>query len=271
MPNRVKFFIGTHIPSWLSKTDIPLFVSHRTLKRYKKNLPRAAGEWALDSGGFSELSIFGKFQMSAIEYASKVGQYQREIGNMILAAPQDWMCEPFMLSKTGKTIAQHQELTLRNYQELRSVAPTIPWIPVLQGWKFDDYMRHVDMYYHAGINLHEYECVGLGSVCRRQHTFMVEELIVALYQAGIRLHGFGFKIEGLKRVATSLRSADSMAWSWIGRRHHSCEFGKLNCANCFHFAMKWRKKVLRSIALPIQESFAYPGYSLNVPREQPNG
>jgi hypothetical protein len=53
------FFLGTHMPHWLGLLDIPLFVSHRRLGRLK-TLPRALGPWALDSGGFSELALFGE-------------------------------------------------------------------------------------------------------------------------------------------------------------------------------------------------------------------
>lgn len=50
----MRFFLGTHHPHWLADArfmDVPLFVSHRQISRYK-TLPRAVGEWALDSGGF---------------------------------------------------------------------------------------------------------------------------------------------------------------------------------------------------------------------------
>jgi hypothetical protein len=51
------FFLGTHQPNWLT-LGVPLFVSDRRLRRYR-TLPRAAAPWALDSGGFTELSQYG--------------------------------------------------------------------------------------------------------------------------------------------------------------------------------------------------------------------
>lgn len=44
------------------------------------------------------------------------------------------MCEPSMLKKTGKTVQEHQTLTINNFIELRQLAADLPIIPVLQGW-----------------------------------------------------------------------------------------------------------------------------------------
>jgi hypothetical protein len=37
---RLRFWLGTHQPHWLALTDVPLFVSHRTLAQ-RRRLPRA--------------------------------------------------------------------------------------------------------------------------------------------------------------------------------------------------------------------------------------
>lgn len=54
------FWLGTHQPNRLERTDVPLFVSAVRLRR-RKSLPVAKGEWRLDSGGFSELSLHGEW------------------------------------------------------------------------------------------------------------------------------------------------------------------------------------------------------------------
>lgn len=54
----MQFYLGTHQPAWLARASIPLFVSHRRLSGYTR-LPRARASCALDSCGFSELSMFG--------------------------------------------------------------------------------------------------------------------------------------------------------------------------------------------------------------------
>src|SRR5690242_4741899 len=97
----MRFYLGTHMPSWLTKTDVPLFVSHRRLlgelrpgRGARKTLPRARGPWALDSGGFTELQMFGEWRTTPAEYIAAVRRYRDEIGGLVWAAPMDWMCEP---------------------------------------------------------------------------------------------------------------------------------------------------------------------------------
>ena len=104
-------FLGTHKPQWLANprfAAVPLFVSRRTLAG-RTTLPRAVGTWALDSGGFTELQMYGRWEMSARTYAAEVRRFRDEIGGMAWAAPQDWMCEPWILEKTGLTVADQLE------------------------------------------------------------------------------------------------------------------------------------------------------------------
>ena len=54
----MKFYLGTHLHHWLDyNIKIPLFISYRTIRR-KKNFKPTKTTWALDSGGFSELSLW---------------------------------------------------------------------------------------------------------------------------------------------------------------------------------------------------------------------
>ncbi len=243
------FYLGTCHPHWLTKTEWPLFVSIRSL-RGRTTLPRALGPWALDSGGFTELSLNGVWETSPAQYAAEVRRCRDEIGRLRWASPQDWMCEPFMVQKTGLSVAEHQRRTVVNLLELRSIAPDLPWIPVLQGWRRADYLRHVEDYARAGIDLAREPLVGLGSVCRRQGTDEAEELIRELHAAGLRLHGFGFKLSGLRQCAPYLASADSMAWSLRARRSAplpQCKGKHKSCSNCIDFALWWCERVLRAV------------------------
>lgn len=243
------FFLGTHIPGWLARTDAPLFVSRRRLAGYR-TLPRAAAPWALDSGGFSELSLFGCWTVTAAAYVAEVRRFAAEVGRLAWAAAMDWMCEPAILSRTGLNIAEHQARTITNYLDLRDRAPEVPWTPVLQGWRPDDYRRHADAYGRAGVDLRALPVVGIGSVCRRQHTAEVEDVIRGLSGHGMRLHGFGFKVQGLARLGGVLASADSMAWSFEARRLRRPTCGSTrhkNCANCLPYALGWRRRVLATI------------------------
>ncbi len=139
------FYLGTHHAHWLEQTDVPLFLSRRTLAG-RKSLPRAMGPWALDSGGFTELSMHGRWTLSAKDYAKEVRRYADQIGGLQWAAIQDWMCEPAIRDKTGLSVDEHQRRTIQSFIELKSIAPELPWVPVLQGWTMGDYMDHIDRY-----------------------------------------------------------------------------------------------------------------------------
>jgi hypothetical protein len=237
----VQFWLGTHQPNWLERTDVPLMVSHVRLAK-RRSLPRASGPWVLDSGAFSEIAKHGKFTTAPTQYAAAIRRYADEIGQLEWAAPQDWMCEPFMLTKTRLTVAEHQRRTITSYLDLRH--ESLPVIPVLQGWTLDDYHRHVAAYGHAGIDLTSEPVVGLGSVCRRQATDTIATLIQALQP--LRLHGFGMKTEGLTRASFGLHSADSMAWSYQARHNPGfADCTHKSCANCLRYALWWRQRVLQ--------------------------
>lgn len=235
------FWLGTHHPDWLSRAGVPLFVSRNRLTA-RRTFPRAVAPWALDSGGFTEISKYGYFRTSAKLYALEVKRFSDHIGSLAWVAPQDWMCEPVMLQKTGLTVEEHQRRTITNYLELRSLAPDIPWIPVLQGWTPHDYFHHAEDYERAGVPLATLPLVGVGSVCRRQSTITAGRIFAFLKSGyGLRLHGFGVKTTGLRMFGDALASADSLAWSYAARREppllgHSHK----NCANCIDYAMMWR-------------------------------
>lgn len=210
----------------------------------RKTFPRALAAWALDSGGFTELSMYGAWQTKPQAYARAVRRYQDEIGRMAWCAPQDWMCEPFMLARTGLAIREHQRRTIESVQYLRS--ENLPVIPVLQGWHLHDYQAHAEAYADAGIDLTSEPLVGLGSVCRRQHTDAIALIAWNLHDEGIRLHGFGVKTRGLANYHDALASSDSLAWSYNARRNPplpGCTAHK-NCANCIHYATAWRSDLL---------------------------
>ena len=246
------FFLGTHEPGWLRRSTVPLFVSRRRLARLR-NMPQAVCAWALDSGGFSELSLFSGWQTSARQYVAEVRRYVDEIGSLLWAAPQDWMCEPVMLAKTGLSVEEHQRRSVASVLELRDLAPELPWAPVLQGWRREDYLRCWEMYDAAGVDLGAEPIVGVGSVCRRQHTTEALSIFEALQP--LRLHGFGLKLGGLRQSAHLLTSADSMAWSFAARkRAPMCGRAHSSCANCFAWAMSWRASVAPLLAGPAQQA-----------------
>ena len=244
------FYLGAHHPHWLWRATFPLFISHHRLVRRRSPLRPAACRWALDSGGFTELSMHGRWITPAAEYAAAVDRYACQAGQLDFAAPQDWMCEPHILARTGLSVREHQERTIASYLELRALAPDLPFIPVVQGWHLADYLRCVQMYRTAGVDLARQPLTGVGSVCRRQSTGQIAVVITALAALGLRLHGFGIKTSGLHRYGHLLTSADSMAWSYAARRAPAlpgCTSHR-NCANCLTYATAWRQHILAASA-----------------------
>lgn len=241
----MKFYLGTHREAWLfyKENTIPLFISYRTLRKRKRFTP-VTMDWALDSGGFSELSLYGKWTISPKKYVNDVNIYKSEMGKLDFAAIQDWMCEEFILKKTGKSIIEHQNKTIDSYFELKSLDPDNQYMPVIQGYEIDDYLRHIDMYNDRGIDLRTFNRVGVGSICRRQNTNEIEKLIKILYDNKINIHGFGVKIKGLSKYHMYLKSSDSLAWAVTGRyfsKKDTCRHKYLNCSNCIDFAFNWYK------------------------------
>lgn len=276
------FWLGTSHPHWLWNYDIKVMVSARALNRYK-GFKRAITPWFRDGGGFTQLQQFGSWDnMPLVEFASQAQLHYDEIGNIAYISPQDWMCEPIVINGgfikgikfvgTKKSIPEHQILTVVNYINLMMLKPDLPWIPVIQGWDMDDYLRCVDMYYSAGIELHTLPLIGVGTICRRQGTVEATNILRRLQAENLKLHAFGLKNLGIPEVAPFLESSDSMAWSYDARKNPplpECEAeriltnGKshLKCNNCPRYATKWLEQIQRSIdeheTKQFQSTFAF--------------
>lgn len=268
---QMRFFLGTHQPHWLGDeafAGVDLFISRRRLVRYAA-LPPAATSFALDSGGFTELQLFGRWTVSTDAFVEEIRRYIRFYGRKLRwVAPQDWMCEPLVLkgglaargvvfAGTGLTVDEHQKRTVANFLDLRKQLGERV-IPVLQGWSLLDYWRCQERYADAGVRLEDERVVGVGTVCRRQNTAEATAIMTTLASSGLRLHGFGFKKAGLKNCHSLLTSADSTAWSDTARQNpvllsgHGVPGpkrtkGHINCANCSVYALQWRRELLQEL------------------------
>jgi len=252
-------YLGVNTVAWLARpdlADIPKCISRNRLAAYRgRRLPRTLAPLLLDSGGFTELKTHGRWRQTAADYLVEVRAILAELGpdRVVAIAPQDWMCEDEVINggrtKDGvfvgtrqlldpqhrltldEMVHEHQRLTTDNFVQLRLLAPDLPIFPVLQGKTKGQYIRHTGMYLAAGVGFNDEPVVGLGSVCRRQGTQEVAEIVRAL--AGIRLHGFGVGLEGLSRYGHLLVSVDSNAWSYHGRR---------GVGRCPHGVVTWETK-----------------------------
>jgi hypothetical protein len=189
------------------------------------------------------------------DYADRVRRYMRDIGNLRWAATQDWMCEPIMLERTGMSVKEHQVRSVLSYVELLSRAPEVPWVPTLQGWARPDYYDPIEMYEKAGVHLAKLPLVGVGSVCRRQAMFTAELLMRNLHDVhGLKVHGFGFKKDGVRAAYDVMASSDSLAWSESATHHPPLPGHELpgprrprghkHCNNCLDYALRWRQELI---------------------------
>lgn len=214
MPN-MEFYVGLHNPHHAGHFE-RAFISVNRIRNRRSAFP--ANSWIMDSGAFTELSTYGRYRERPEEYAKQINRWE-SVGNMQAAVTQDYMCEPFILARTGLSVREHQERTIRRYEYL--LLSTHAYImPVLQGYDPLDYQEHIEMY---GPLLHPGMWVGVGSVCKRNSRVgSIAQVLSAIknVRPDLRLHGFGLKTTalGCQYIRDLLYSADSMAWSFAARR-----------------------------------------------------
>jgi len=213
----MRFFTGLHQCAD-AKHFASAFISVNRIRNRKGHFP--VNEWIMDSGAFSEVVRHGGYRFGVSEYAHHIKRFST-CGNLLAAVSQDFMCEDFVLKMTGKTIPEHQRMTIERYDELlqHDVGGTYI-IPVLQGYDPQDYVDHIRMY---GDRLQKDMWVGVGSVCKRNNNIAsTEKVLLAIKdeRQDLRLHGFGVKTTALSSglVRELLYTADSMAWSFAARK-----------------------------------------------------
>lgn len=212
----MQFYVGLHHPCHAKQFE-RCCISVNVLRRRKFRVE--AGDVLLDSGAFTEISNHGGYRNSVEVYADEIRRLINVVP-IIAAVAQDYMCEPFIVERTGLSIAEHQRLTIERYDALVAFELPVPIMPVLQGYQPADYSRHIDLY---GDRLSLGAWVGVGSVCKRNSSPLdVAHVLAAIHnrRPDLRLHGFGVKRTAILEpvVQALLYSADSMAWSFAARK-----------------------------------------------------
>lgn len=216
----MKFYTGLHQPSDARHFERAFISVNRLNGHRTRTKPLGCGEWIMDSGAFTEISTHGYYRTSVEDYAREINRWAFPGSGLVAAVAQDFMCEPWIVKKTGLTVSIHQLHTVERYDALARLAPGVYIMPVLQGYAAADYLRHLQMY---GDRLAHGAYVGVGSVCKRNASIAtIEQILSAIKQArpDLRLHGFGLKLTALSSplVRELLYSADSMAWSLSARK-----------------------------------------------------
>lgn len=276
------FYTTTHRPGWLwdGRVDFPLMVSYRNLRTVRN--PRLARvRWCLDSGGFTEISQFGRWTFTVREYVARVAELDRQVGGLDWAASMDWMCEPEVVHGgmagkvravgTGLSVAEHQRLTVEAFVEAQELWPQYsdaecPVMPTLQGYEPWEYEQCHVLYEQAGVRLAEYPLVPVGSVCRRSSTKEIRDIVRTIARMDVSTHWFGVKISGIRlagitegvivredgdRYPHGPASLDSAAWSIDARWGEPLGDGgcahRGRCQNCHRYAAAYRERVLAAL------------------------
>lgn len=175
----------------------------------------------VDCGGAPDSFIQGDYAETG-DYVTENSKYLDyvESVNADLWSLRDYPCEEEVLETHGRSIKEHQDMTLNRHRELLDAAAergirSQP-VSILQGQTINDYLTHLDSLRDAGV-LTDY--VGIGSVCRRNKEEEIKQIITAVRDAlspSRSLHAFGVKASVLKKrgVVDALSSVDSCAWDY---------------------------------------------------------
>jgi hypothetical protein len=232
------FYLGIHIiaHAWRFENT---FISINVLKNRKKDIK--PNNWILDSGAFTNVLKKGEHELTVKEYKDQIERW-KNCGNLKMAVTQDYMCEDIILKKWNYTVNEQQEKTLKRFYQLIKLKPSIYIMPVIQGYTTQEYLNHLNMYEETIYN----QVVGIGSICKRNRK--PDEIYKILktikdYRPDLKLHAFGLKITSLKNknIRDLLYSADSMAWSFEGRKIDGYS------ANDPFFAIYWNNELLKQI------------------------
>lgn len=246
-----RFYVGTHKAHHAKQLD-HCMVSYNMLRLRRSFFP--AGEWIMDSGAFTIVNKYGGYPEPVEVYAEEIMRWSW-CGKLMAAVSQDYMCEPFVIARTGLSVAEHQRLTIDRYCQLRRLVPyRIHIMPVLQGYHPSEYADHVRQYDHL---LTKGMWVGVGSVCKRNaKSSAIVAVLDAIHRVrpDLRLHGFGIKLTSLADscVTDRLYSADSMAWSLSARKQG-------RNGNSVEEALRFRDRVAvvtEAAVNPVQMRFA---------------
>lgn len=240
----MRFFVGIFQPCDARHFDAA-FISVNRLRTRVSDFK--VGDWIMDSGAFTEVTKHGGYRRPVKEYAKQILRWGK-CGNLLAAVAEDFMCEAFVLKKTGKTVIEHQRMTIERYDALLGCDTGGVYImPALQGYTPEEYVEHLKMY---GDRLATGAWVGVGSVCKRNADVrQIEDVLFAIREArpDLKLHGFGLKATALSSAVINemLYTADSMAWSFHARLHR-------RNGNDWREAKQWSERIqARALQRPL--------------------
>jgi len=239
--------VSGSLPGYAQSLEAPALVSANALwnpRRKKFRKPASAImdlNVALDSAGFVSMSRYGGYRWTVEQYVELAGTY-----SWAWWAQMDCCCEPEIAKNPEEVQRRIMWSTMLLWHCLETArrwrAQGAFWlqdpVPVLQGWKPDDYRKCAHNY--AGVLTSGWpELVAVGSVCRRNLTgednlFKIIKALEEEVPKHVNFHLFGVKGAALDRLKDHPRvvSIDSAAWDFRARRAAWDEGEK--------YSMSWR-------------------------------
>jgi hypothetical protein len=238
------------LPDKAFELGAPVLVSANSLwdndRGYFREPGRAiAGlDVALDSAGFVAAALYGGYRWTVEDYVALAGSRQ----GWTWWAAMDFACEP-ELAGSQHLIDARIWRTVYYLAYCRKVAKAfyVPEpMPVIQGWRADDYEACARLMEREALDGVWPELVGVGSVCRRHehgpaglHTILGR--LDRILPPHVQLHLFGVKSTALGKLAHHPRvaSVDSMAWDDASRREANAAGESNTMAGKFRHMEDW--------------------------------
>ena len=222
-----------HLPRVAATHGFPALVSAgRMWRRANDKRPgyfRAPGQavngirdLAIDSAGFVAMKHHGGYPWTVAQYVDLVSTSRP----WAFWASMDYCCEP-EIAADRETVMARVEGTARLLRECREAAEArsfAPPMPVVQGWRPEDYARSVELTDRV-LGGTWPDLIGIGSVCKRDlpgpyGVRAILDQLDRILPAHVRTHCFGQKGDSIPWLAAHSRmgSLDSCAWD-DGERH----------------------------------------------------
>jgi hypothetical protein len=169
---------------------------------------------AIDSGGFTAAARWGRYPWTPAQYVDWIHAEARDVP-LDWCAIMDYACERDVNRTALATNRARIKATIRHDRALRSLAPDLPWLSVLQGNTFEG--RALDLRLRRRLDL-LFPHMGVGSICRRPGREAAA--VLAWYGARLpatRYHAFGLDIRTFDADDAAyflLQSWDSYSWTW---------------------------------------------------------
>jgi hypothetical protein len=208
-------------------------------------LPEGA-EVAVDCGGFVATKVWGEYRFDLHEYVA----WCERVPGLRWAAMMDQCCEQEITGANDGVVRQRQVWTYAMAERFVEEYGDVPWawVPTLQGWTVEDYLRAADdleplirtlqsfyaerpggLYCHTDEpdpelveryerNMLDFR-VGIGTLCARKDISQVVDIVEALVERfpGVSFHLWGVKLQALRDwpggLPGAVVSVDSAAWN----------------------------------------------------------